>query len=210
MEGSGVEAMEFNATLNIGVYKAGVGIVAQSFSDICLRQGETGGYDLFDGRDSTIQVRIKAANISIAKEVDDEDADEECDGLRNPRVYISGPMSGIPNDNRDVFMFVEGIIIGMNGEPVNPARIPPRQHDGPCPPGPQGESPHAAPCHLRGDIAELVKCDHIIMLPGWENSAGARLELSVAVHCGLNVYYWQPHRVLNKDHREVARFSPVG
>jgi hypothetical protein len=33
---------------------------------------------------------------------------------------------------------------------------------------------------LRRDIAELVKCDAIIMLPGHENSKGAALELHIA------------------------------
>lgn len=38
---------------------------------------------------------------------------------------------------------------------------------------------------LRYDIIELMKCTHIYLLKGWENSRGARLELKTAVDVGI-------------------------
>lgn len=38
---------------------------------------------------------------------------------------------------------------------------------------------------MRSDIAALVKCDAIILLEGWENSRGAKLEHHIASELGL-------------------------
>ncbi len=42
---------------------------------------------------------------------------------------------------------------------------------------------------LLGDIEMLRRCDAIYMLPGWENSTGARAEHEVALAAGLLVLY---------------------
>jgi len=71
--------------------------------------------------------------------------------------------------------------------PVIPEDIQPAEHGGtPCPPGRRSEgAAHNESCYLRMDIAELVECDGICLLPGWVDSIGARLEMQVAAHCGL-------------------------
>jgi hypothetical protein len=43
--------------------------------------------------------------------------------------------------------------------------------------------------YLRRDIAELVKCDSIIMLPGHENSKGAALELHIARKLDFEIWH---------------------
>lgn len=39
--------------------------------------------------------------------------------------------------------------------------------------------------YMRKDIAELLTCDAIYPLPGWEESRGARLEMHIARELGL-------------------------
>ena len=41
---------------------------------------------------------------------------------------------------------------------------------------------------LRADISELLSCDALLLLDGWQRSPGARLEVEVALQCGLTVY----------------------
>lgn len=42
---------------------------------------------------------------------------------------------------------------------------------------------------LEGDIEILRRCDGIVMVQGWENSAGSRAELDFAKGLGLEVIY---------------------
>lgn len=43
--------------------------------------------------------------------------------------------------------------------------------------------------YMRADLKMLLKCDTIYMLKGWEGSAGARTELSVAQACKMRVIF---------------------
>jgi hypothetical protein len=42
---------------------------------------------------------------------------------------------------------------------------------------------------MRVDVKALCDCDGIIMLNGWEDSRGAKLELLIAKELGLSVFY---------------------
>jgi hypothetical protein len=90
------------------------------------------------------------------------------------RVYIAGPMSGIDSLNFAAFNEAAARLRGQGFEVVNPAEINPD---------------HAMPwaeC-MRRDIAELVKCDAIYLLPGWQKSKGATLEHHIAERLELTV-----------------------
>ena len=43
--------------------------------------------------------------------------------------------------------------------------------------------------YLEGDLKFLEMCDCVMMLKGWEQSAGAKRELEVAIEKGLSVFY---------------------
>lgn len=106
------------------------------------------------------------------------------------KIYVAGPMSGIPNGNLASFRFAEAMLKAKGHEAVVPADLPPWPHDEECPPGPRAEgSPHSAPCHLRVDVAALVACDGAVFLDGWQHSAGARLEMAVAAQCALDILF---------------------
>lgn len=39
--------------------------------------------------------------------------------------------------------------------------------------------------YLIGDMEMIAACDAVVMLPGWEDSKGARLERDFALECGM-------------------------
>lgn len=81
------------------------------------------------------------------------------------RVYISGPMSGYPHLNYPAFFAAEELLRAAGHEPLNPAR--------------NTEQPSWAD-YLRLDLADVLTADQLAVLPGWEASRGARLEVHVA------------------------------
>ena len=115
-------------------------------------------------------------------------------------IYIAGPIAGHSNA-RTRFAAAEAHLRDQGWAPVNPFDVPPHGHPGPCPPGPDaGEgAEHTVPCHLRADLVQLLLCDAIYLLSGWEQSNGARTEFDVARASGLTIYY--------QDAREIERVN---
>lgn len=83
------------------------------------------------------------------------------------RCYVAGPMTGIADLNFPAFHAHAAALRMQGWDVVNPAEI--------------NSDPEAAwtDC-MRADIAQLVTCSHIALLPGWERSRGARLEEHIA------------------------------
>lgn len=90
------------------------------------------------------------------------------------RVYISGPMTGLPECNFPAFHAAAAELRARGYEVANPAEI-------------NAETGGDWHFYLRADIKALCDCDAIVLLPGWENSKGAHLELHVAHRLGLRV-----------------------
>ena len=95
------------------------------------------------------------------------------------RVYISGPMSGFDDFNVPAFNAEAARLRAMGLDVVNPAELNPQQ------PPPSWEQ-----C-MRNDIAALMTCDTIALLPGWEHSNGANLELHIASRVGMHIVHTQ-------------------
>lgn len=93
-------------------------------------------------------------------------------------VYISGPMSNMPDLNFPMFHKAAATLRASGYTVVNPAEL-------------DEADPKQMEWHqyLRRDIEHLVKCDAIAMLPGFEKSKGACLELHIARELGMKVIY---------------------
>ena len=90
------------------------------------------------------------------------------------RVYIAGPMSGLPGLNYAAFNNVARQLRELGYHVENPAENP----------APACGSWEA---YMRMAIAQLVTCDEIHMLRGWSMSKGAKIERELAGHLGLVV-----------------------
>lgn len=89
-------------------------------------------------------------------------------------IYLSGPMSGLPDFNFPAFNELAKILRGKGYNVVNPAEIEEEP----------GKEWHE---YLRKDIRAMMDCDTICLLPGWDKSKGARLELHIALELGFKV-----------------------
>ena len=93
-------------------------------------------------------------------------------------AYISGPMTGLPGQNYAAFQAAAERLRARGVQVISPHEITP-----------PGVGPWTWAQHMRVDLAALLTCDVIVMLPGWEGSRGARLEKTVAEALGLLVDY---------------------
>lgn len=93
------------------------------------------------------------------------------------RFYLSGPMSGLAEFNVPAFKAATETLRANGFAVVAPHELLD-----------VGAQPWAQ-C-LRADLVALVGCDALILLPGWPQSRGARLELTTALGLDMPIYYW--------------------
>lgn len=91
------------------------------------------------------------------------------------KVYVAGPMSGLPDLNFPAFHAKAKHLREFGYEVINPAEINIDPTTG------------WVAC-MRADIRELVTCDAIFLLSGWEKSKGATLEHHIAQALGMAVF----------------------
>jgi len=88
------------------------------------------------------------------------------------KVYISGPMSGLPNLNSELFFATEDILRSKGYDVFNPART---------------TGDHDWLTFIIFDLENIRSCDAIYFLPNWRKSPGARIEAIVAHRLKLKV-----------------------
>jgi hypothetical protein len=92
------------------------------------------------------------------------------------RVYVAGPITGREEHNIPAFALASELLHDAGYDPVNPHVI--------CKDDEPGKhfSYYMAKC-----LPEVCTADFVALLPGWEDSQGAKLEAYVAVVCGVPV-----------------------
>ncbi|WP_309679448.1 DUF4406 domain-containing protein [Polaromonas sp.] len=90
------------------------------------------------------------------------------------RIYIAGPMSGLPEYNYPAFNRAAKQLRSLGYHVENPAENP----EPVCKTW-QG--------YMRMAVAQLVTCDTVALLPQWHTSRGASVEHRLALDLGLRV-----------------------
>lgn len=87
---------------------------------------------------------------------------------RLKRIYVSGPMTGLPDHNFPAFHAAAARLRVAGFEVIDPA-----ENFG-------GRTDLPRETYLRADVILVAQCDGIAMLPGWQESRGAKLEYLLA------------------------------
>lgn len=107
------------------------------------------------------QTKIAATGVTLA-------------ATRANRVYVAGPMTGIENFNYPAFNAVAEQLRAQGYEVENPAD--------------HGIVEGAVWAdYMAYDLTRLGLCGTIALLPNWERSQGARLEVLIAERLGMTV-----------------------
>lgn len=99
------------------------------------------------------------------------------------RIYIAGPMTGLPDNNYPAFDKAAARLRALGHEVLNPA-----------------ENPVPA-CgtwagYMRMALAQLVQCECVVLLPDWSESKGALAERYVAGLLEMDVVHFCDSAVL--------------
>lgn len=88
------------------------------------------------------------------------------------RVFVCGPMTGCPLNNYPAFHAEAARLRALGLHVENPA---------------ENTLPAGSPwdVYMRRTIAQLLTCDSLVLLPGWEHSRGATLERHIASQLGM-------------------------
>lgn len=120
------------------------------------------------------------------------------------RVYIAGPMAGYPYFNFPLFNTTAKSLRLVGYDVVNPAEHDIAKYpDLPTWPGYSNGDTSVCPkfdlaACLKWDFQNVMDCDAIVMLPGWERSSGACDERRVAERTGVRVFL----AVFDKDEHD--------
>lgn len=86
------------------------------------------------------------------------------------KVYLSGPITGMPNLNIDEFQKYEDKFKNLNFEVINPHKLHTEEET----------KSFTWSQFMKQDIKFMVECDFVAVLNGWEKSKGANLEVYIA------------------------------
>ena len=89
-------------------------------------------------------------------------------------IYLSGPMTGLPDFNRSAFNEAARALRAYGFPVINPAELN-TADDG------------SWQACMRVCLKALPDADVLALLPGWESSNGAHLELHIAHRIGIQV-----------------------
>jgi len=117
------------------------------------------------------------------------------------KIYVAGPMSSVQDFNYPEFFRVANALRALGHEVINPAETN----------GPTLEealkdvvdNPMEWEDYMRLDLRSITQVDALCLLPGWQFSKGARLEIAVAKELNLPLY-------ILKDGKLKPRIQVIG
>lgn len=108
------------------------------------------------------------------------------------KMYLSGPMDGIEDFNHPLFNRVAKEFRDVNFAVCTPSEFF------------DGDKTRERKEYMREAIKYLLEADTIVLLPGWENSKGARLEAAIATELDLAIMEYV------ENDEQAADLPPMG
>jgi hypothetical protein len=127
--------------------------------------------------------------------------------MKRKKIYVSGPMRNVDDYNFPIFYHVSAMLQMWGYDVVNPAAMDIADR--------RAEwnwdlrqvildNSFTMEAALARDFREILDCDAIVLLPGWQNSEGANKELQFGIAIGLPAFEWQHNTPIN-----IERDTPM-
>lgn len=113
------------------------------------------------------------------------------------KIYIAGPMTGYEQWNFPAFFEAERQLLKLGYEVINPAHNDGTTLELALESAGLPERPnHSWAWYMRRDLPHVLEVDALCVLPGWQKSKGASLEVQVAEAIGLPIYVLQDGKLI--------------
>jgi hypothetical protein len=110
------------------------------------------------------------------------------------RIYLAGPMRGIPDYNFPAFHEAAATLRFHGHKVWSPAE---RDLEANRDPNEVGALPLKV--YMADDLKAVCESEAVVLLPGWESSVGANLEVQVARTCDIPVYLYPSMEKLSES-----------
>lgn len=112
------------------------------------------------------------------------------------KIYLAGPMTGLPQLNHPAFMDAAVRLRFQGFDVINPAELNPPNRDWSK--------------AMKVAVRALTSCEAVALLPGWEESKGASLEVHIARQCGMEVIPLVAETLTGKTVHMIASSAAKG
>lgn len=109
------------------------------------------------------------------------------------KIYIAGAITNNPNYVQQ-FADAEKRLLALGHAVINPVK-----NDG-----------FSYKEYIDMGLCELMRCDAIYFIPGWEESTGARLEHMYSIVTGRTILYTLPEPIANVSPGTFAAINAIG
>lgn len=122
-----------------------------------------------------------------------------------PKCYVSGPMTGLPNFNEHSFNQAAKLLRAAGWFVFSPVENDAER--GIVLTGQAGTEEFDFKTAMAVDLQQVCQSDAVFVIPGWEYSAGAQIEVDVAHRVGVPVYSYLSGREIEAPAYEPHEFS---
>lgn len=121
--------------------------------------------------------------------------------MSQPTLYVAGPMTGFVDFNYPSFNAAAEALLAAGYGVLNPVDS---EQNNPTP-----GTPQAWDWYMRQALAMVLVAEGIALLPGWESSRGASLEVNVATALGMPVHRIEDWLGTDTDAAFIGKRIPV-
>jgi hypothetical protein len=145
--------------------------------------------------DEIIDAEVITEGIEVPRNEEIIDAVEH--GMQ--KMYLSGPMDGLEEFNHPLFNRVAAEFRQVGFAVCTPSEFF------------DGDKSRERKEYMREAVKYLLEADTIVLLPGWEDSKGARLEAAIATELDLSImeYVERDDTDAPEGQQFAATFTPV-
>jgi len=110
------------------------------------------------------------------------------------KIFISGPMTGYPNFNREAFHTLAAGLRSFGYTVLSPAENAPPT------------DPDSWSAWMKLSITQLMQADVVVTLPGWIDSTGALIEVDLSYSLDLPVFASERDHFYNSLSAQAGKF----